>query len=244
MSTGNFKPSINNEISGGVLSDNRKLEKGIQKGDSYFPANFPIKGNIPEKIDNELIKLNKDYFLDEKGVLTKEAKQKFINLWYAYHDFRFNKNSKDDERKKIEIIKPDILLGMEFERYFREASLLSKVVKCPDSDPLREKVLDFQLEIAFNSIISEDVLYSVEEKLKESVALKIKRFLDAQIKLDAYIIRDNNIQLNYIYFDQKYYNHKYDSDIPFTKLLEERNKLFENVRRSITIPRYSKSIGN
>ncbi|MFA6386816.1 MAG: hypothetical protein WCW04_03570 [Candidatus Paceibacterota bacterium] len=218
MSIGKF--GIDNGVD--VLNGNVESKESINVKDSGFSAYFPKKRILSEEINN------KSFELDEKSFLTEDSKQKLINLWYADHDFRTNKRSKDDERKKIEITEPAILLGIDFDSYFKKALLLLKTMKRPDDDMMREKVLDFHVQIIKDSM-GEDFLSVFDEKgLRDLFLRKVEFFFNVQVKLDAYIVRDGSIYMNHNYFD-----HDCGQDKKLQELLDDRNKYFSILQSMI-----------
>jgi len=220
MSVGNFNPKFNktNNSEAGVLNGNENLEKGKKEEDSHFSKDFPIRKFLPDEINNKPLEL------DENGSLTENSKQKLINLWYAGHDFRTNKTSKTskyDEGEKIEIIEPGILLGIDFDSYFKKALLLLKIIKRPDDDLTREQILDFHTQIIKDSI-GESFLSVFDKKDSRDLFIrKVEFFFNAQAKLDAYIVRDGSIHIN-----NNYFNYNCGSDKELKELLDDRNRYF------------------
>lgn len=226
MTTGKFNHSFvntgKNETAVAVLNGNGNLENGKEEKDSRFQPNFPTRKFLPDEINNKLLELDKD------GLLTENSKQKLINLWYIDHDFRTTKTSKYDEREKIEITEPGILLGIDFDSYFKKAFLLLKKIKCPDDDMTREQILDFHVQIIKDSMGESFLSVFDEMGSRDLFVRKIEFFFNAQVKLDAYIVRDGHINMNHDYF-----NYNCGSDKKLKELLDYRNGYFLNLKAMV-----------
>ncbi|GEM_PF-6601146 len=188
----NFHTENNLEVSNNIGKNETVPENKRNKNIKKYNKNFPIKKDIEH---GETLTFNEDSSLDEI------SKQRIINLWYFHKDFRTQFVRNDDEKNKIEIIRIEDIVNIDFKDFFNKNIIKNVINKSSDKSKQRKNLLNFVNQMVINSI-GVKLVSRINSNNNIKLYKEIKYFITKKIELDAEIvhngkyIKNNNNLMN------------------------------------------------